>query len=292
MDDTPSFNSKRYLAKVGLGPFSLSSAPGGPRSPADGRSSPASGVQSSPRSRSSFSTTTTTTTRSSPGYPPVNMPSHPNSYGGNSSSQLQGSSSQQQQRKPLPGSPPHSSPPRFAGQLPPITSLLPPASQYPHPNSQASGSRHHSVNGPLAPPAGMASQSPHNTLRPMPPQGAYMPQSMSSSGPFHEFSVGSYPVVRESSQQDRPFKCDLCTQCFSRNHDLKRHRRIHMATKPFPCPYCDKCFSRKDALKRHRYVKACSGNKFPESGGPSSDMMDDEMDGPSGKSAKELRPKE
>ncbi|KAK0724354.1 hypothetical protein B0H67DRAFT_472534, partial [Lasiosphaeris hirsuta] len=66
-----------------------------------------------------------------------------------------------------------------------------------------------------------------------------------------------YAVVRESSQQDRPFKCDLCTQCFSRNHDLKRHKRIHMAAKPFPCPTCNKSFSRRDALKRHRLVKAC-----------------------------------
>lgn len=49
--------------------------------------------------------------------------------------------------------------------------------------------------------------------------------------------------------QDRPFKCDLCPQSFNRNHDLKRHKRIHLAVKPFPCKYCDKGFSRKDALK-------------------------------------------
>lgn len=48
---------------------------------------------------------------------------------------------------------------------------------------------------------------------------------------------------------DRPFKCDECPQSFNRNHDLKRHKRIHLAVKPFPCTHCDKSFSRKDALK-------------------------------------------
>ena len=48
---------------------------------------------------------------------------------------------------------------------------------------------------------------------------------------------------------DRPFKCDQCPQSFNRNHDLKRHKRIHLSVKPFPCNHCDKSFSRKDALK-------------------------------------------
>lgn len=48
---------------------------------------------------------------------------------------------------------------------------------------------------------------------------------------------------------DRPFKCDQCPQSFNRNHDLKRHKRIHLSVKPFPCKDCDKSFSRKDALK-------------------------------------------
>ncbi len=50
-------------------------------------------------------------------------------------------------------------------------------------------------------------------------------------------------------QSERPFKCDQCIQSFSRNHDLKRHKRIHLAVKPFPCNFCSKSFSRKDALK-------------------------------------------
>ena len=55
---------------------------------------------------------------------------------------------------------------------------------------------------------------------------------------------------------DRPFKCDQCPQSFNRNHDLKRHKRIHLAVKPFPCGHCDKSFSRKDALKV-RFAAPC-----------------------------------
>ncbi|KAL0937717.1 uncharacterized protein CTRU02_207448 [Colletotrichum truncatum] len=71
-----------------------------------------------------------------------------------------------------------------------------------------------------------------------------------------------------SPQTERPFKCDQCPQSFNRNHDLKRHKRIHLAVKPFPCNFCDKSFSRKDALKRHRLVKGC-GTK--EAGDTSND---------------------
>jgi len=64
----------------------------------------------------------------------------------------------------------------------------------------------------------------------------------------HMYSI---PQVQQAPapQNDRPFKCDQCIQSFNRNHDLKRHKRIHLAVKPFPCGHCEKSFSRKDALK-------------------------------------------
>ncbi|PNY25525.1 Transcriptional regulator prz1 [Tolypocladium capitatum] len=84
-------------------------------------------------------------------------------------------------------------------------------------------------------------------------------------------AYGGHPLIyghhsQPQQQSERPFKCDQCTQSFSRNHDLKRHKRIHLAVKPFPCNYCSKSFSRKDALKRHRLVKGCE-NKVNENAG-------------------------
>jgi hypothetical protein len=75
--------------------------------------------------------------------------------------------------------------------------------------------------------------------------------SMSMQYPQHQLGgpmYGHHPGAQQQ-QNDRPFKCDQCPQSFNRNHDLKRHKRIHLAVKPFPCNFCEKSFSRKDALK-------------------------------------------
>ncbi|KAK4453524.1 hypothetical protein QBC34DRAFT_446437 [Podospora aff. communis PSN243] len=101
---------------------------------------------------------------------------------------------------------------------------------------------------------GMAPHMGHN-------YGHHLPYSMHG----HHHHPGG------PSAQERPFKCDQCPQSFNRNHDLKRHKRIHLSVKPFPCCNCDKSFSRKDALKRHRLVK-----------GHTATDNDVEMEGPNG----------
>ncbi|KAI9760575.1 MAG: hypothetical protein M4579_001544 [Chaenotheca gracillima] len=94
------------------------------------------------------------------------------------------------------------------------------------------------------------------------PGGSMSGGMMSAYGGHHNGMAhlyGSHPHHQHQQQQqnERPFKCDVCPQSFNRNHDLKRHKRIHLAVKPFPCGHCDKSFSRKDALKRHILVKGC-----------------------------------
>lgn len=88
--------------------------------------------------------------------------------------------------------------------------------------------------------------------------------AMSANMPPYGFNSGHaahmqhmYGASQQTAHNERPFKCDQCPQSFNRNHDLKRHKRIHLAVKPFPCGHCEKSFSRKDALKRHILVKGC-----------------------------------
>ena len=163
-------------------------------------------------------------------------------------------------------------------------------SQYPLPNMPGQI--------PLANPIMTNMNNPGNqmTMMGLPPG---MPGSM-MPGYHSGHAAQMYGNQSQPQQNDRPFKCDQCPQSFNRNHDLKRHRRIHLAVKPFPCGHCDKSFSRKDALKvrktistqarrkakdlhheqRHILVKGCGKNptqdKIPveESPEPSDDEMD------------------
>lgn len=103
----------------------------------------------------------------------------------------------------------------------------------------------------------------HSPNSPMSVMGGMQPGLLPGFNSGHMASTqhlyGAHPPPHglPAPAADRPFKCDQCPQSFNRNHDLKRHKRIHLAVKPFPCAHCDKSFSRKDALKRHILVKGC-----------------------------------
>lgn len=91
----------------------------------------------------------------------------------------------------------------------------------------------------------------HNPGGQMAVVGGSMPGGMMSAYGNHGNVSHMYggQAHQQPQQNERPFKCDQCPQSFNRNHDLKRHKRIHLAVKPFPCTHCEKSFSRKDALK-------------------------------------------
>lgn len=119
------------------------------------------------------------------------------------------------------------------GRAHPVPSMVSYASYSPVPGPVLSNMHH--PGAPLAMVGGMAglsSYSHHPSLSPHHPHHLYVHHS------------GAPPP-----QSERPFKCNECAQAFNRNHDLKRHQRIHMAVKPFGCNDCEKRFSRKDALK-------------------------------------------
>ncbi|GLB37400.1 putative zinc finger [Lyophyllum shimeji] len=59
----------------------------------------------------------------------------------------------------------------------------------------------------------------------------------------------------------RPHRCNICPASFARNHDLKRHFKLH-EKKAWKCGGCHKVFSRRDAIKRH---KTGSKNRGPRS---------------------------
>ncbi|CAN9318851.1 unnamed protein product [Alternaria alternata] len=158
--------------------------------------------------------------------------------------------SQQQSPISAGGSMPRMSPAVSQGSIPSIPSNNPSQSPYQYqqrPPLQYAGGQAPVFSNVQNPNGGLALVGGHPAMMPGFNSGhaAAMPHFM------------GHPQHQQPAANDRPFKCDQCPQSFNRNHDLKRHKRIHLAVKPFPCNHCDKSFSRKDALKRHILVKGC-----------------------------------
>ena len=111
---------------------------------------------------------------------------------------------------------------------------------------------------PFTIPMGSFGNQQRNLLRPVTQQqlmntGSRLNSQQPSFLPKPSMSTNSLSsnVALQSQPQEngRPVKCDGCPQSFNRNHDLKRHKRIHLGSKSFSCGPCDKSFSRKDALR-------------------------------------------
>ena len=66
---------------------------------------------------------------------------------------------------------------------------------------------------------------------------------------------------QRSHSSHRPYRCTICPASFARNHDLKRHVKLHDKT-AWKCEGCQKVFSRRDAIKRH---KTGTKNRGPKS---------------------------
>ncbi|CCM06591.1 uncharacterized protein FIBRA_08869 [Fibroporia radiculosa] len=59
---------------------------------------------------------------------------------------------------------------------------------------------------------------------------------------------------------ERPYRCTQCPASFVRNHDLKRHTKLH-DKQAWRCSGCSKVFSRRDAIKRHKDSRGRIGGK-------------------------------
>ncbi|KNE56108.1 hypothetical protein AMAG_01948 [Allomyces macrogynus ATCC 38327] len=123
---------------------------------------------------------------------------------------------------------------------PPMAPLAPHPHAHPHPH-----------------PAYYYPPPPHhhpNAHQHHPAPGGTAPLPLLAYGPNGYVELPSVTAVHDPTPETaKPFVCTFapCTARFSRNHDLKRHERIHTGEKKWQCVECGRAFGRRDALVRH-----------------------------------------
>ena len=82
-----------------------------------------------------------------------------------------------------------------------------------------------------------------------------------SQGFTRKHNMVSHELIHSSL---KPHVCKVCNSRFRRIHDLKRHEKLHTGEKPYICSKCSKRFARPDALTRHQNsTNACTGLSGP-----------------------------
>jgi hypothetical protein len=129
--------------------------------------------------------------------------------------------------------------------------------------------------GPTAAPPNAHTQPPDVSM--YPPRPWIPPGTGPQPVPFSDIGTAVYPCLvpgcrkifarlfnLRAHQQvhavHRPHRCAACPASFARNHDLKRHAKLHDKT-GYQCAGCYKLFSRRDAIKRHKNSSAARGGK-------------------------------
>ena len=57
---------------------------------------------------------------------------------------------------------------------------------------------------------------------------------------------------RHTSNEDKKFKCDICSKGFINITRLKEHQNIHTGKKPFKCKFCASCFANRGTRGTHQ----------------------------------------